>query len=246
MDKQSIKGKFNKIIANVGYYYHPEYLREEYRSKLDTKDIDIKKIEGYFQLLSTINFFLNKIKGYDLYFSNFYPDGDSIKKTEALEHHIYAYLEYLDIFRNKVSWFLGTLKNDLKKIALNKGEIDFALKTFIDNMEKVFTQLKQNRHPHHHKGMKFLDPDLVNAQALQTILESRGKFLDTLTPDFLDQIEKKLETSFKKAQSNWIDLAKRNSEQMSGFIDEVFSRNEEFIYKVLDIKPTEDIFGDKN
>ncbi len=119
-----------------------------------------------------MNFVYKKLVKYKLYFAEFYPETEKITKTEALEHHIHAYLEDLDILKNKVKHFLGALKNDLKKIAINKNEIDRALKHLVGQVENIFNNVSRyrHRHSHHHRGMKFTDGNIVDSELAHIIL----------------------------------------------------------------------------
>jgi hypothetical protein len=218
----------DQILSDITIYLHPKYLKLDYKDKIDTKNLDKKKLEEYYQLLTSVNFIFKKIMKYELYFSEFYPAIDKIRKTEALEHHIHAYLEDLDILKNKVCHFLGKLKNDLKRVAINKDEIDDALKQFIEKVLGVFNNVSKHRNPHHHKGMKFLDGNLVDSDLAHTMLQDNNPLRDQFKPEFLEKLKRKEAESFEKARSNWVALAQKNNEQISGFINETFKRNKEF------------------
>jgi hypothetical protein len=176
---------------------------------------------------------------YELYFAEFYPETDRIRKSEALEHHIHAYLEDLDILRNKVCYFLGLLKNDLKRIAISRDEINAVLEQFI---RKVFDNVSKNRNPHHHEETRFLDNDLVTSDAMHLILQDNNPFKKQLQPGFLAILRQKEADSFEKARLNWIALAKKNSEQVVGFVDEVFNNSRNFLYDLLGLVSLEKIY----
>jgi len=240
-DYYSKMNNLDQILSDITVHLHPEYLKLDYKDKIDTKNLDKKKLEEYYQLLTSVNFIFKKITKYELYFSEFYPVTDKIRKAEALEHHIHAYLEDLDILKNKVCHFLGMLKNDLKRIAINKDEIDDALKQFIIKVLGVFNNVSKNRNPHHHKGMKFLDSNLVDSDLAHTMLQDNNPLRDRFKPEFLEELKQREAESFAKAKSIWIALAQKNNEQISGFIDETFRRNKDFIYKFLKIKPIKEL-----
>src|SRR3989339_937363 len=75
-----------------------------------------KNIKKYLLLSQSIMWCLKKILRYELYFNKFYPKTKQIPKIEALEHHVHAYLEDLTTLKNKLSHYIGTLKNDLNHI----------------------------------------------------------------------------------------------------------------------------------
>lgn len=227
---------FDQILGDIVVYLRPELLKWEYKDKINTENVNKKKLVEYWRLLTHVNQFYKKIKKYELYFSEFYPETDKITKFEALEHHIHAYLEDLTILKNKIIVFLHVLKKDLKKIAINKKEIDEALAQFTGKVQEVFKNVAANRDPHHHHGMKFIDGELVDAEMAHTMLQRNSPLRDQLKPEALEEFKKQKTESFKKAKANWVGRAQNNDSQISGFIDEVFKRNKEFIYKILKIK----------
>ena len=124
MDSQIPKtSKFYKVYANLGMHMNPDVVKKEYQKYINTDDLNTKNLKKYFEILSSISFVLNKLLKYKIYFTEFYPNTKNIKNYEALEYHIHAYLEDIDILRNKVCWYAGMLKNDLKQLATNKEEI---------------------------------------------------------------------------------------------------------------------------
>lgn len=240
MSTEKDKNELDKVLNDLAIYQHPKYLKPEYvllaEKVKDTKK-NKEKIKKYFALLMNIRNAYEKIKKYETYFSEFYPPSSkSIKNYEALEHHIHAYLEDLTIFKNKVMTFLGQLKNDLKKIAKNKKEIEKALKFLIASTSKVFANVSEYRDPHHHKGHKFIDSNLLDAQITDTILKETNP-QTYLTPANIKKVEEKNLMSFEKAKTSWVKRAKKNKKELSGFLDEVIKRNKDFLYKLLKIKP---------
>ena len=55
-------------------------------------------------------------------------------------------------------------------------------------------------------------------------------------PEFLEELKKQEVESFEKAKAKWIIKAQENNIQMTGFINEVFKINKEYIYTFLNIK----------
>ncbi len=217
-------------------HLEPGLFREEYGNKVNQEEINSKKLKEYNVLLMTISQACKKVLKYELYFSEFYPSCYRITNSEALEHHIHAYLEDVVILKNKLTVFLGVLKNDLKKIAVNKKEIDKALTFFIRQTEGCFKGISTARDPHHHKGVKFIDSDIIDSEFSHTILTLDEPMKATFNSEFLEKLKKREVGSFLKAKTRWIETARKNNEQISGLINEIFERNNNFIYNFLGIK----------
>lgn len=221
-----------KILADIFIHLDPDLLIKSYRDQVDDTKIDKKKLNKYSSLLNDINYFYKKILRYEIYFDKFYPESNEIENFEALECHIYSYMEILDIFRNKIVAFFGLLKNDLKQIFVNKKEINIALGQFIDNVEGMFDGVKKHRHPHHHNGHRLLNSNIINANFFSMMLNNNFP-LENLN---IAEIEKRKNESFEKAKQDYINLSARNSKQMSSFVNEIFEMHKDSIYKVLNIK----------
>lgn len=232
------KNNLDWILLDIMIHIHPKYLKEGHpKDKISTQNFDKKKLNEYLQLLTSLDFAYKKVMRYELYFSKFYPETNEINKFEALEHHMHAYLEDIDILKNKIILFFGTLKNDLKKIATNKKEINEAFTVHIKNMQEVFKNASDNRNPHHHKGMKFIDGNLIDSSMAHTMLQRNNPLRDSFKPEFLEELKKQEVESFEKAKMEWITIAQNNNIQMTGFINEAFEINKEYIYTFLNIKP---------
>lgn len=226
----------NKILAEMTFYSNPDLLIEKAREGINFDSIDKDKIKKYQTLLVNIKWALDKVLKYPVYFEEFYPKSDKIQKHEALEHHVHSYIEDLNILRNKIHVFLGTLKNDLKKIAINKEEIDSALKFLEGQVYKVFKNVSDTRNPHNHKGNRFKDGDLVDVEFVRVQLADNFPLKSQFKPEFLKELKQREEASFKKAQERWIKMATNNSKQTSGLVEDVFNRNKGFLYQLLKIK----------
>lgn len=228
----------DKILVDIVAYSNPDILLEPWKSKIDTANINKKRLKKYFLFLISIKNTYDKIMRYSLYFSEFYPESEKIKKSEALYHHIHAYLEDLDILKDKTVHFLETLKNDLKQTAVNKKEINSTLKTFVLAVRRVFQNVSDNRNPHHHRGMRFIDGNLVDAETMNIFIQDNFSLKEMVNVEIA---KRRAVESFEKAKKHWVTLARKNETQISGLINEVFKRNKKFIYTVLKIKPIEEI-----
>lgn len=238
--QQIEQNSLDKMLCDIAIHLNPEYIKWDYHDKIDTKTLNKSKLNEYFLLLSTIDYFYKKVLKYEIYFSEFYPISDKIKNIEALEYHIHSYLECIDILRNKIRAFLGVLKNDLKKIAENKQEIDEALKKFISNVEKTFNEVTQHRNPHHHKGPRFLNSDLVDAEMCAVMLKDDFPLKHLVN---IPIVEKKETEHFEKAKNDYVALSKKNNEQITGLINTVFDKNGDFIHEVLNIKSLKELMS---
>lgn len=228
--------KLDFLVMDLFLYLNPDVLKD--KIEINPK-INKKKIEEYSTLLDNIRSTYNIIQKYESYFTEFYPDSEKITKQEALEHHIHAYLEDMTIFKNKIEAFLGVLKNDLKKFAINKNEITKALNFLINKVDKGFNGISRIRTPHHHKGYRFIDKDLSDSQSTNIILQiiQNNLSLLKLKPSFLLELERKEIDSFKKAKSAWISQAKSSNKDTKIIIEEIFERISDFVYQFLEVKP---------
>jgi len=228
--------EISKLIANLLAYLHPEYLLPPYNTELQKgKQYDVKTIEKYWEILTTIDWFTKKLSKYELFFNDFYPNSKKISDFEALEHHIHAYLEDMETLKNKIDVFITNLKNDLKKIATNKKEIDFALKTLRQKIFDVFGASKL-RGKHRHGNNRFVDHYVVDGQVASTILET-PILRERLTPQGLERMQGKITESITQGKAWWSNNAAKNYVQCYGLVNEVIRRNKAFLYDLLDIKP---------
>jgi hypothetical protein len=114
----------NETLSILGVYLNENIFYKEFRSNiLKGKNYELKKVKKYHQLLSSVNWFVKKVSRYEIYFREFYSDSENIKNFEELEHHVHAYLEDIATVKNKLAEYLGALKNDITKVAINKDEI---------------------------------------------------------------------------------------------------------------------------
>lgn len=237
MSQNSEITTLNRILAELGFYENPNILKKEAQEGIDFRNVDKKEINKYRVVLTNIKWAQEKVLKYPLYFEEFYADPDSVPKHEALEHHVHAYIEDLNILRNKIHVFLGVLKNDLKKAATNKDEVNAALKFLEAQIYDVFKNVSDTRNPHNHKGNIFKDGDIVDVEFARMSLDKNFPLRSRFKPEFIEELKKQEVDSFDKAKAKWIERAQKNNEQTSGLVEDVLSRNRDFLYQLLNIKP---------
>ncbi len=235
------KNSIDKVLGDFIVYTQPDYFKPGSFPSIDYAKINKEKIEKYYQLINAINQIYTKVVQYELYFSDFYPPAGKIKNFEALEYHIHSYLEDLTILKNKLQVFLGVLKNDLKKIASNAAEVEQALSVFITKIENAFADVNKHRGPHHHKGSKFLDSDLVDVRTFDLILQEGSYLQSLLRPEAVEEVRQRAISSFDKAKQNWVERARKNSEQMTGLVNHVIDSVKGWMYGALDITPVKEL-----
>jgi len=224
----------DRILAELTFYSKPDILKEQYREDFDFTKINSEALDKYQKILTNIKWSQQKILKYPVYFSDFYAE--SIPKDEALEHHIHAYIEDLNILRNKLHYFLGSLGNDIQKIAINREEIKEAFQFIKDEIYRVFNDVSNVRNPHNHAGDRLVDGDLVDVRLAGVILAEGFPFKDNFRPEFLDELRERERNSFDKAKARWIEMSENNAEQTSGLVEDTISSNKGFLYQYLDIR----------
>lgn len=141
------------------------------------------------------------------------------------------------------------MKNDIKKIALNKKDIEEFFKAGMEKTKKVFAQVSKYRGEHRHRGMRFFDGDLLKAENAHEFLKiiSNPVFDAMLNQDYKPKIvakfTKEKEESFEIAKKRWIEMAKRNDVQTSGYLDAVLKGIRSVFYQFLNIKPIYEIIA---
>ena len=224
-DNTNSQHLIEEILADLSVYSEPKMLRVGISELLNIGSVNMSGVEKYRELLSNLRYAWKKCLRYTQYFEEFYPPANKIEKFEALYHHIHAYLQDMTILKNKTEVLLGEMKNDIKKIAVNRREIDAFFKSGIEKTAEVFSQVSKHRHAHTHRGTRFFDGDLLKAENAHGTLElfTTGAFKGMLNPDyreeFLAKLQKEKEESFESAKKNWVEMAKRNDEQTSGYLD---------------------------
>lgn len=232
----------DEILGDMTIFEDPELLVKEHRDKIDNSETNLTKLKEYQISLTSIRQVYRKILRYEIYFAKFYPENeDNVRNFEALEHHIHAYLEDFDILKEKIKNFLGTFKNDIKKVASNSEEIKEAVQIIIDKVYEVFKNISTHRNPHHHEGMKFIDGNIIDSEMAYTMLKKDNPLYSHFKPEYLAELEVQEKESFMKAQKAWIEIATKNNPQITEFMNMLFATNKEALYQFLGIKSVKDI-----
>ena len=153
----------------------------------------------------------------------------------------------MTILKNKIEVLFGNLKNDIKRIAINKGRVADFFEAGIQKTKEVFNGISKRRNPHTHEGMRFLDGDLLKAKNAREFLKilSNPVFDAVLNQEYKPKIVAKItqekEESFDMAKKRWIDMARTNSEQASGYLNALLTKVRPSLYQFLGIKAVEDI-----
>src|SRR3989344_8744996 len=147
------------------FYFHqdPRFLKIEYSRLIDASKANQVGIKKYMQSFFNLRYAWQKTLKYKKYFEYFYPQTGQIDKIEALNHHIHAYLEDMETFKNKIEVLFGKMKNDIKKVASNKKDIDEFFRAGVKKTKEVFAQVSKYRDEHRHRGTRFFDGDLLKA-----------------------------------------------------------------------------------
>ena len=194
------------ILTDLAFYENPELLKPEYQPKIATIKSDRKLIKKYFLSLTNVKAAWQKILRYEIYFAEFYPASDEIKAFEALNHHVHGYLQDMTTFRNKIEIWLGEFKNDSKRKFVNKNDIEEFHTAALEKTREVFAGVTKHRDPHHHKGTRFLDPDILKAETAHFVSEAitSPKFPLSLNqetiPDILAKLQKNKDEAFETAK----------------------------------------------
>lgn len=247
--EQKVPHVADEILADLGIYTNPNLLRNDLGALLDVTSANMDGLKKYQALLSNVRYAWHKTSKYIQYFEEFYPsENTGIEKFEALNHHIHAYLQDMTILKNKIEVLLGEMKNDIKKVATNKAEIDEFFKAGVEKTKEVFGGVSEHRDTHHHRGMRFFDGDLLKAENAHTMLEMFSTvFKDMLNPErkdeFLAKLEKEKYESFETGKARWNEMAKRNEEQASGYLGAVLDGIRPTLYQFLKIKPVKEVIA---
>lgn len=239
----------DEMLADFGFYLNPNLLKEEYQNLLDSSKVNKENLEKYNLLLISVNYAWQKTSRYELYFQEFYSNSENIEKFEELKHHIHAYLQDVDTLKNKIENLFGALKNDLKKVAINKDEISGFFQAGIDKTGEVFSGVLRHRVQHVHRNLQFTDGDLLKAENAHRVLEmfSNPTFDAMLNQEYkpiaIAKLKKDKEESFDVAKKRWIKTAQKNNEQTLGFLASILGVIRPSLCKFLEIKPTKEILG---
>ncbi|MCE9585063.1 hypothetical protein K8Q94_00355 [Candidatus Nomurabacteria bacterium] len=244
MPNKIIQTEIDKILGELAFYNEPELLKEEYRKFLKVgKNFNKEKSKKYSQSLASINWFIKKVAKYKIYFSEFYPcSTDNIQKHEALEHHIHAYLEDIITVKTKTTNYIGELKNDLKQVVENKKEISNSLDWLKEQIYKTFEGISTQRDQHRHRGFKFVDGDITNAEMAHIMLGKDSLFKGHFTDYAIEKFKAQKEESFEKAKKSWLENTLKNYDQIEGLANEMVKRTKPFLYQYLDIEPLDTLY----
>lgn len=228
--------RFDLLSFEIQVHLDPKLLSNS--DEIDTSKLNRKRLKKYSDLIHTMMMAFKKVQKYELYFSKFYSSTEEISQSEALEHHVHAYLQDLTILSNKIEVFLNILKSDLKRVAPNNDEVCASIDEVKKLMMKTFKRVKETRHPHQHAGYRFLDYDITRASSIRSMIQSGNKlFLDRLKPGALDYLDKEATKSFEKAKAYYVERAKKNEKGLSKLMERFFWSIEDLIYQFLGIKP---------
>lgn len=239
----------DEILGELAVYQNPDLIKEQYRKLLDTSKANKVDLEKYTDLLTNVRYAWQKTLRYEIYFKDFYPTSDRIDEVEALNHHIHAYLEDMTIFKNKIEVLLGKMKNDVRKVAQNNKKTDEFFAAGIQKTNEVFEGILKHRGDHHHRGRRFLDKDLLKAENAQNNLKllENPFFNDLLNPalrpEFIAKQEMVKGDSFEIARKRWVEMARKNNEQGTGYLNAILESLRPTLYQFLNIKRTKDIFN---
>lgn len=237
----------DEMMADFAFYQDPRLLKAEYSGLLDVSKVNNADIKKYMMSFFNLRYAWQKTLKYKKYFEEFYPPAEKIEKIEALNHHIHAYLEDMTTLKNKTEVLLGEMKNDIKKVAANKDDIDKFFVAGVEKTKEVFTQVSKYRDEHRHRGMRFFDGDLLKAENAHGFLEiiSNPVFDAMLNqeykPEIVAKFTKEKEESFEVAKRRWIEMAGRNDEQTTGYLDALLEGVRPSLYQFLNIKPVQEI-----
>lgn len=239
----------DEILGDFGVYLYQDILKDEFKNSFDVSKLNKKNLEKYNNLLISVNYAWQKILRYEIYFQEFYSNSEKIDKTEELNHHIHAYLQDMDTLKNKIENLFFELKKDIKKIAINKDEIEGFFQAGVDKTKEVFNGVIEHRIQHVHKNFQFMDGDLMKAENAQRVIDMLNNPVMTSVinqdykPVAIAKLEKDKIESFDVAKARWVKTAKNNSGQTSGFLASILGAIKPSLYQFLDIKPTKDILG---
>jgi hypothetical protein len=231
----------DEMTADLTVYLNPDLLHEEHVREIKKVKIAKNELEKYQILLVEIKWAYIKLIKYPRFFQEFYPESEKIGKHEALEHHVHAYLQDFSILKNKLLNFLGQLKNDIKKVAINKDEIDQLITQFIENSEAVFRQVSDVRNAHHHRGRRLVMSSSVDAGMVEFLTADTNPLKASIRPEFIEELKVKAADSFEKEKNAFVELAGKNNDQITGLLNQVMKNNKSLLYQYLGIRPAKEM-----
>ena len=236
----------DEVLSDLSVYSYPEIFEEKYIEKT-SKNINIRILKKYSLLLYAVNSSWQKTLQYKFIFDEFYYESNNLNKFSQLEHHIHAYLQDMDTFKNKMEILFDNLKKDTKDKVVNQKDV---LEFFTKGKEKikeVFAKISKYRVPHVHQGQRFADGDILKAENTQRILDLfelknvLEKLNSNILPEKKVEMLKDQEDYFNKAKIRWVNIAINNDEQTTNFLEFMIKSIKPILYKVFDIVPLKDI-----
>lgn len=234
--KNSVQKKptdFETLAFEIYIHLNPDIMKGE----VDVKGLDIKRLKKYSTLIHVLNQSFQKVQRYGTIFSDFYPAASTISPHEALEHHMQAYVADLTILRNAITRLIGSLRNDIKRVAKNKQEICSFLDQCRDVTLKRFKNPTDYRDAHSHAETRFLDYDLTRSSSMTAMIKPGNPMLEYLKPGIAERLAKEAEESFQKAKEYWCQTAKKNSAGIAKNMNALFVSLDDCLYRYLGIKP---------
>lgn len=239
----------DEIIKDLFLYLEPKLLKDEYSGFLDINSADIDGIKKYRDILMDVRYAWQKTQKYAQYFEEFYPPESKIEKFEVLNHHIHAYLQDMTTLKNKIEVLLGKMKNDIRKVASNKSEIDTFFRVGVKKTKDIFKEISKHRDTHHHQGMRFCDNDLLKAEnaygasklfsdpTINSVINQK------YIPVLLEKFEKEKEESFEVGKKRWIRVARRNNKQVSDYLNILLEGIRPNLNQLLNIQPARELIS---
>ena len=224
------------ISDDIVLYLYPEYLTLELKKKIASTNFDEELTKKYQLKFLAINQALVNISKFEMYFSKLYIEDENVPKHDILKYHIQNYIQSISNLENKLIVLIGTIKNDLLKVVDNKQEVKSLATHLIKEVQKSFANVTLHRNTHVHDGLEFNDNNILSAKASDLLLQNKH----LLTDEAIETIEKRLDTSFNKSQKDWVTIYGNNTSQINGIVEEVMSRNKEFIYLLTKIETLRD------
>lgn len=249
---EEIKKEFSpidEIFGDLGFYKDPKLLKQEFSGLIDTKSANMEGIERYLGLLSNVRYAWQKVLKYENFFAVFYASDEGVQNFEALNHHIHAYLQDMDTLKNKMNVFLGNLKKDLKRVASNEEDVTAFIDAGIKKTYEVFDGVLKHRRTHVHNGMRFIDDDLLKAENAHFALEVfSNPLFDTMLNQeyktkFIARLEKEKGESFEVARTRWVEMARDNNKQTTGYVGALLKTIRPSLYQFLNIKSVREVIA---
>lgn len=243
----------DNILGDFAIYLNPKLLKEEFTGKLDTANANKKCIKKYQELFTQLRWAWQKTRKYPQYFNLFYPPKSSgIQNFEALNHHIHSYLEDMTTFKNKIVVLFGAMKNDIKAVASNREDIEEFFKAGIEKTIEGLKDVKKYRDPHVHRGNKFFDGDLLEAENAHGFIElCENPYFDAILnqdykPKLLAEQKKKKEESFERGKKRWIETATKNDKETYKYLDNILKVIRPPLYQYLKMKSVKSLIEGGN